>query len=77
MNVIVVSHRRSGTHLTMDTLVNNFNFDDIINLDALTDSKNIDHSKVKDIKLSNMNNKVFKTHMSNLNFFKNFMITLK
>lgn len=61
-NIIVISHRRSGTHLTIDSIRNNFK--DYKKHDFFTlneDLKNDNYYK-KFVKLSNTNSIVIKTH---------------
>jgi hypothetical protein len=70
MNVIIISHRRSGTHLAMDTILNNFKFDKIYNLDSL---ENVNHPLYKEtstLNLKKIDNKIFKSHMPNIEYFK-------
>ena len=73
-NLIIISHRRSGTHLTIDTIINNF---PIFNSNFLT----LEHIKIKnkDEEINKIKNQIktspniIKTHMISdyKNYFNN------
>ncbi len=58
-NIIVASHRRSGTHLTIDSIISNLvGFNRYLSLDTLTES-DIDIDFLKELEQGGL---VFKTH---------------
>lgn len=65
-NVIVASHRRSGTHLTIDSIVNNFNClngNNIKTIDHLSDHDPKNNMTVDDLNKSlKGSNSILKTH---------------
>lgn len=64
MNVIVISHQRSGTHLTIDSIINNFNhfYDEHVNIDHLCSDKfSNEHKEAVKSKI-NTGNRVIKSH---------------
>ncbi len=62
MNFIIFSHRRSGTHLLIDTLINNFNLSkDYLNLDLLN-KRHQDNISIEHFQRKISERQVFKSH---------------
>lgn len=61
-NIVVISHRRSGTHLTIDSLINNLSgyYNDFVTIDRLLEERNNSIEQFeKSIKKENL---IVKTH---------------
>jgi hypothetical protein len=61
-NIIIFSHRRSGTHLIIDTLINNFNLSkNYLNLDLLNKRRQ-DNISINSFKERISKRQIFKSH---------------
>ena len=61
MNIIVISHRRSGTHLTIDSIVNNFSV--FKNIDFITLEQFLNSNEASFFEKIKSNNNIIKTHI--------------
>ena len=72
MNIIIISYRRSGTHLTIDSLINNlqdFKSAKVITLDDILNTKNKSFSEELSTKTAT-GNSIIKTHfVSDFSFY--------